>query len=195
MANHVLIKQRAVLALIIPDGFKLVTTETHRRNREQVRVDRFQMTPDFSPNNAHVTLVYGADERLISYNRFFVAAEQLKLPIKGDVVHIAEQTWQTVDPDYARGLHYMRTDTLPRFFIDDQGQRQSFKVQWVKFAHDNGSYNWVSVGPGGQVIELERESRWDYFQSRRATEEWNYDDWVLARNGQGPQLAAPEALA
>ncbi|MDN5951228.1 MAG: hypothetical protein L0H66_03140, partial [Loigolactobacillus coryniformis] len=116
-------------------------------------------------------------------------------PIKGDVVHIAEQTWQTVDPDYARGLHYMRTDTLPRFFIDDQGQRQSFKVQWVKFAHDNGSYNWVSVGPGGQVIELERESRWDYFQSRRATEEWNYDDWVLARNGQGPQLAAPEALA
>jgi len=45
------------------------------------------------------------------------------------------------------------------------------------------------------VIELERESGWDFFQSRRATEEWNYDDWVLARNGQGPQLAAPEALA
>ncbi|MFL2028138.1 hypothetical protein [Loigolactobacillus zhaoyuanensis] len=195
MTNHVLIKQRAIQALIIPNNFKLVTTETHRRNREEVRVERYQMTPEFSPNNAHITLVYGADERLISYNRFYVALDQLTLPIKGVVIQIAEQVWQTVDADYARGLHYMRTDKQQRYFIDDQGVRQAFAVQWVKFAHDNGSYNWASIGPDGQVIELERESRWDYFRSRRATEEWNYDDWVLARNNQGPQLAAPEALA
>lgn len=31
--------------------------------------------------------------------------------------------------------------------------------------------------------------------SRRQTEMWYYDDWVLARIGEGPQLLPPAALA
>ena len=45
------------------------------------------------------------------------------------------------------------------------------------------------------VIELEIDSRWDYFRGRRKTEMWDNDDWVLAREGKGPQLASPNALA
>ncbi len=80
-------------------------------------------------------------------------------------------------------------------FLNEDGDEISIPILWVKFAHANGSYNWVSVGADGRVVEMERESYWDYFRNRRATEEWNYDDWVLAYEGKGPQPAAPEALA
>lgn len=89
----------------------------------------------------------------------------------------------------------MRIDHLKRQFINDQGKYVEIPISWVKFAHTNGSYNWVSVGPDNQIFEMERESYWNYWLSRRATEEWNYDSWVLAREGKGPQPAAPEALA
>ena len=36
--------------------------------------------------------------------------------------------------------------------------------------HDNGSFNWVTIGGSGQIIEFEREVRWDYMMSRRQTE-------------------------
>ena len=61
--------------------------------------------------------------------------------------------------------------------------------------HHNGSFNWVTIGGEGQIIEFEREVRWDYMMSRRQTEMWYYDDWVLARMGKGPQLMSPFALA
>ena len=86
-----------------------------------------------------MTVIVGADERLISYNRFSIDRAILKLPTSGNEVALAERIWDEVDPDYAAGLDYMR--------------------------------------------------------NRRATEEWNYDNWVLAREGKGPQLKAPEALA
>lgn len=142
-----------------------------------------------------MTVIVGADERLISYNRFSIDRAILKLPTSGNEVALAERIWDEVDPDYAAGLDYMRTDSYERFFIDENGEEVLLPIRWVKFAHRNGSYNWVSIGPGNQIIEVERESRWNYMRNRRATEEWNYDNWVLAREGKGPQLKAPEALA
>ena len=56
--------------------------------------------------------------------------------------------------------------------------------------HDNGSFNWVTIGGDGQIIEFEREVRWDYMMSRRQTEMWYYDDWVLARMGKGSAVNA-----
>ncbi|WP_243681245.1 hypothetical protein [Lacticaseibacillus manihotivorans] len=45
------------------------------------------------------------------------------------------------------------------------------------------------------MIEMEIESLWDYFRGRRATEMWDNDDWVKARQQNGPQLPSPNALA
>ncbi len=42
---------------------------------------------------------------------------------------------------------------------------------------------------------MEINSRWDCFHGRRQTEMWDNDDWVLAREGKGPQLPSPNALA
>lgn len=82
-----------------------------------------------------------------------------------------------------------------RQFLDEDGRNHQFPVLWIKFGHSNGSYNWVTLGANNQVIEMEIDSRWDYFHGRRKTEMWDNDDWVLAREGNGPQLASPNALA
>ncbi|KRK48332.1 hypothetical protein [Secundilactobacillus kimchicus] len=180
--------------LTLPDQFKLIASDSRTRNHETVTVERYQMTEPVVMNGPHVTVVYGDDGRLISYNNF-AERSTTEMPSKREAVAIAKRLFQKLDPQYARDLSYMRVDQLSRSFVDDANRQVAIPIMWVKFAHANGSYNWVSVGAGGQVIEMERESEWDYWQSRRATEEWNYDDWVLARMGLAPQPAAPEALA
>lgn len=181
--------------LILPDEFKKVASDTRTRNDEPVLVERYQRDENAQPNHEHVTLVWGQDHRLISFNKFSLADDSGKLPSKRQAAKIALATMMALDARYASELSYMRTDLLTRSYLDDNEQLVTIPIQWVKFAHPNGSYNWVSVGAGGQVIEMERESYWDYFLSRRSTEEWNYDNWVLAYEGKGPQPAAPEALA
>jgi hypothetical protein len=172
----------------------LAADDTRTRNGEPVQVERYQQTPAINWFGPHITLVWGSDGRLVSFNDFSVTSQK-PLPKPAEARQIAVNTFQTLDATYAAGLQYMRTDHLVRQFMNAKGTMVDIPVWWVKFAHVNGSYNWVSVGAGGQIVEVERESLWSYTGSRRATEEWNYDDWVLARMGQGPQPSAPAALA
>ncbi|GKT02465.1 hypothetical protein [Furfurilactobacillus entadae] len=182
--------------LTLPNGFKVVSIDYEQRNQEQVKIIRYQENDKIQYDNAHVTLVFGSDERLISYNNVAVNNRNIDtLPSESEALKIASQTFKKIDPQYAAGLTFMRIDHLTRYFTNAQGNRIDIPIDWVKFAHTNGSYNWVSVGPDGVIIEFERESYWDYSDGRRATEAWNYDDWVKARRGEGPQLPAPQALA
>ncbi|GEP18861.1 hypothetical protein [Pediococcus argentinicus] len=181
-------------SFILPDGFQRIDSSSRTRNKETVQVIRYQPEQGLKVNGPHVTVVIGQDGRLISYNNFSQTTGG-KMPSDAEARRIAEATFEETDPEYASGLSYMRIDHLKRQFINDQGEYVEIPISWVKFAHTNGSYNWVSVGPDNQIFEMERESYWNYWLSRRATEEWNYDNWVLAREGKGPQPAAPEALA
>lgn len=194
MTEYVMVHGKVQRSLLIPDGFERVASDTRKRNGEQVLVERYQHGPEVVPNNAHVTLVYGDDGRLISYNNS-MGNPELPLPATGSLEEQALTVWQTLDAKYAAGLHFMRIDPQTRSYLDNKGNSISYQVFWVKFAHDNGSYNWVTYGPGEQVLEFERESEWDYFRSRRKTESWNSDDWVLVREGKAPQLPAPFARA
>ena len=193
MSKYVVVQGKPITDLEIPANFVKVADDWRPRNQEQARVVRYALPKEITLNQPHVTVVYGHDQRLISYNNFAVDSAT-PVPSTKTAIAIAQELFAKLDGDYARHLSYMRVDKLSRHF-QAGAKTVVIPILWVKFAHSNGTYNWVSVGPGGQVIELERESQWDYFANRRATEEWNYDDWVLARRGQGPQLAAPEALA
>lgn len=179
-------------SLQLPAGYGLVAAATRQRNGEQVEVVRYQVNEPAKAYAPHVTLVFGNDGRLLSYNR--LTAPVGKLPSAASAREVAERVLVELDGNYARGLHYMRTDALTRQFVNAAGVTVEIPIRWVKFGHDNGSYNWVSVGPDDEVYEFERESNWDYFRNRRATEEWNYDQWVEARAGNAAQPPAPEAL-
>ncbi len=179
--------------LTIPDDYVEVAHDRRIRNGEPVRVERLQSQSKITPENEHLTLVWGSDERLISYNLSAGDAAGV-LPSGTEARRIAQNIFAQIDPEYELGLDFMRVDRQVRSYRKNN-QTIQIPIQWVKFGHRNGTYNWVSVGPDGRIIELERESEWDYLGGRRATEMWNYDDWVLAREGQGPQIAAPNALA
>ena len=45
--------------LIIPADFVLVSSETHERDGEQVKAERYQKNQEIIPNNAHVTVIFG----------------------------------------------------------------------------------------------------------------------------------------
>ncbi|WP_179396151.1 hypothetical protein [Lacticaseibacillus absianus] len=185
---------RTQTRLTLPDDYRQVATLTERRNQEVVTIERYQANGPARPFAPHISLVYGQDQRLISFND---AARTTTgpLPATDTALAIALATFQALDPQYAAALQFMRIDRQSRDVHDATGQRTAVSLLWVKFAHPNGSYNWVSVSAQGRIVEVERESYWDYRHNRRLTEEWNYDAWVLARRGQGPKPAAPEALA
>ncbi|KRL55859.1 hypothetical protein [Furfurilactobacillus rossiae] len=178
--------------LTLPDDFVEVARDLRPRNHKTVTVIRYQRAGKIIPNNAHVTVIFGNDGRLLSYNNFSIDSDA-PLPRGEEALQIAQQTFESIDPNFARHLRFMRIDKQTRTFTDG-GRTVQTPILWVKFSHRNGSYNWVSVGPGGQIVEVERDSRWNYLLSRRSTEEWNFDDWVLVREGKRRQLPAPQPL-
>lgn len=182
-----------VSVLQLPADFDVVEEYTARRNHALVTVTRLQKEPPITPNNQHITLITDQAGALVSYNSSaFQAGDQL--PASDGLVAKAQTIFNQLLPDYAPGLSYMRTEKQTRSYHVD-GTTITAPVYWVKFAHQNGSYNWVTFGPAGQLIEVERDALWDGAANRRATAMWNSDDWVQALKGQGPQLLPPNALA
>ena len=177
----------------LPQNYRIVSQTNEKRNKQLVEVTRYQRAGDYTYNGPRVIEVVGADQLISFKNLTTVPKGQL---LKAEQARVlAEQLFAKTNPVYAKDLSFIRIEQQERSFWDDHGELQTFPVQWIKFAHQNGSYNWVTLGAAGMVIELEIDSRWDYFRGRRKTEMWDNDDWVLAREGKGPQLASPNALA
>lgn len=139
MATTLTVLGKTQPLLSIPEDFTRITSEPRSRNGEAVRVDRYQHQRPVEWYGPHVTLVWGEDGRLLSFNDF-TGTSNAPLPSQAAARQIALQVWQTLDPGYAAGLEYMRTDHLSRYF-DVDNQRIEIPVWWVKFAHRNGSYN------------------------------------------------------
>lgn len=177
----------------IPKNFNIVYKKEEIRNNEKVKIYRFQESGRFEINTPRIiviTDIYGNIESI----------KNLSCLYKGELLNSQEakkkaiDIFNELDECYAKGLSFIRIENQNRSFIKE-GNTINFPVQWIKFGHENGSYNWVTLSFDGEIIEIERNSIWDYLKGRRATEMWDNDDWVLARLGKGPQLPSPNALA
>lgn len=177
----------------IPEDYQLVSEQQEIRNQHSVTVLRYQKNGEFMLNGPRIIAIFQNDT-LVSIKNLSVLPEGT-LPDAAQARQLAEAVFLETNPDYARGLSFIRIEHQQREFKDENQQPHHFPVLWVKYAHRNGSYNWVTLGANGTVIEMEIDSRWDYFRGRRKTEMWDNDDWVLAREGKGPQLPSPSALA
>ncbi|KRN21330.1 hypothetical protein [Lacticaseibacillus camelliae] len=185
--------------LIIPDGYQIVVEKLVPRNGKQVHLRRYQPAslPKEALNREHVTVIYGDDGYLYSYNALTQPLTG-KLPSEDQAFAKAEQIWQEVDPAYREQLEELRSLTgQTRTYVNAQGQTVTIPLEWAKYANmvDDGSYEWIGLGPNGVVLEFERQSYWDFSANRQKTEMWNGDDWILARRGLGPQLPAPLPVA
>lgn len=177
----------------IPENYSLVSEMVETRNNRAVTIDRYQIDGDFTYNGARIIEV-SEEEVLVSFKNYSEVPAG-KLLSKERAKEVAMEIFHKTNRTYAKDLSFIRIEQQQRSFIDGNGTEQTFPVQWIKFAHRNGSYNWVTLGGDGVVIEMEIDSRWDYMRGRRKTEMWDNDDWVLAREGKGPQLPSPQALA
>ncbi|WP_159722834.1 hypothetical protein [Enterococcus sp. CSURQ0835] len=179
--------------VVLPDDYRLVKTATELRNRRPVVIQRYQKAGKLSYNGPRITAVFEGD-RLVSLNNLAVVPKG-KLPDEEVAKQNASAFFKQVDPNDAKKLSFLWIEQQTREFITTDGQTNEFSVLWIEFSHRDGSYDWITLGGGGTLIELERDSRWDYFRGRRKTEMWNNDDWVRARQGLGPQLPSPNTLA
>lgn len=177
----------------IPNHYELVNELIEQRNKKKVNIIRYQSQGIYLHNGPRIIEVIEG-KHLVSFKNLTEIPEG-KLLSTERAKALAEKIVHKFNPTYAKGLTFMRIEQQKRSFIDENSVEQTFPVQWIKFAHRNGSYNWVTLGANGKLVEMEIDSRWDYFHGRRQTEMWDNDDWVLAREGKGPQLPSPNALA
>lgn len=177
----------------VPKEYELVSETVESRNKKEVTIIRYQKEGMFMFNGPRIIGVLEANQ-LVSFKNY-TSRPAGSLLSSDRAKELAESIFSKINPGYARGLTFLRLEHQSRSFIDENGNERSFPVQWIKFAHRNGSYNWVTLGNNGVLIEMETESLWDYFRGRRKTEMWDNDDWVAAREGTGPQLPSPNALA
>ncbi|EMF0571573.1 YcdB/YcdC domain-containing protein [Enterococcus sp. H57] len=177
----------------IPTNYELVNELIEQRNKKKVIIIRYQNQGIYLYNGPRIIEVM-EDNHLVSFKNLSETPEGKLLSIE-QAKSLAEKIFHKLVPTYAKGLTFMRIEQQKRSFMDENSVEQTLPVQWIKFAHRNGSYNWVTLGAKGKLIEMEIDSRWDYFHGRRQTEMWDNDDWVLAREGKEPQLPSPNALA
>ncbi|HGH7181000.1 hypothetical protein DXB51_25000 [Bacillus cereus] len=186
--------KEVAMLLPIPKYVNLVREHEELRDGVKVAVQRYQAEEMLHYGGTHITIITSKNGKyLLSYTNMMPVYSNA-LPHKDEAEKMAMDVMEKVDQQYASGLTLLRIEKQTRQY-KDKGEIVTFPVLWVKMMHDNGSFNWVTIGGEGQIIEFEREVRWDYMMSRRQTEMWYYDDWVLARMGKGPQLMPPAALA
>lgn len=180
--------------LAVPQGFELVESRQERRDGTPILLSRYQPSGPAAFDVPHVSVVTHRDGRHLISFRAFSSVPSGPLPGEDDAIELTLSTFDAVDPGYARRLSPLRVERQVRDLPTADGTEQ-ISVLWVKLHHRDDFYNWVTVGPGGRVVELEREVRWDYLAGRRGTEMWDDDRWLLAREGKGPQLPSPAAHA
>lgn len=185
--------------LNIPADYHIVVEKLVVRNQQPVHLRRYQPAdlPEEALNREHITVIYGDNAQLISYNALTQPLSGT-LPSEKQAFAKAEHLWQQVDAQYREQLTPLRLLTgLTRTYVNAAGQTVTVPVEWAKYMNlaVDGSYEWVGFGPTGQLIEFERQNLWNFDTNRQQTEMWNGDDWLLARRGLGPQLPAPWPLA
>lgn len=186
-------RQRLEKIITLPATFQLVGESNEIRNRHMVTILRYQKDGLFVENGPRVLAIFRGEELISLKNLTQVPTGTL--PTDDIARKIAEKIFLLANRTYARDLSFIRIEHQTRDFMPRPGLRQTFPVLWIKFGHRDGSYNWVTLSGSTTVIEMEFDSHWDYFRGRRKTEMWDNDDWVAARNGRGPQMASPNALA
>ncbi|HDR8476439.1 hypothetical protein [Bacillus thuringiensis] len=181
--------------LPIPTNAQLVSVQEEIRDGIKVEVRRYQTQDTIQFRGPHITTIASQEGRYpLSYTNLIAepSGEFLNLDYAAG---LAMDIMFAIDPEYAEGLTILRIEKQTRCFINSAKDIVEFPVLWIKMIHSNGSYNWVTLGSGGKVVEFERQVQWDYLAGRRQTEMWFHDEWVLTRMGKGPQLPPPIALA
>lgn len=128
------------------------------RNHVPVSILRDQKESNFIFNGPRIVPVF-QKEGLISLKNlaFFPIGA---LPSAEEAQNIAVNFAKQANKSYAEQLAFLRIEKQQREW--GEGKKiLHIPVLWVKFAHPNGNYNRVTLGPDQTLMELELDSHWD----------------------------------
>lgn len=180
--------------LPVPAGWRVADARTENHDGTAVTVTRYERDGRRTLGAEHVSTVVARDGTLLGYTRMIAGASGELLP--EDRAREAALGWlRRHAPEYARGLDVQWVDRHDERVRTPDGREHVVPGTKVKARHASGLYAWVIVDAAGRVVTYERDVRWDASAGRRGTEMWLHDTWVAAREGTGPQPAAPYAVA
>ena len=110
----------------IPSAFELVSRTTAQRNDQQVSILRYQPFGKFQENGPRIIGVFDHDHVLS-------LKQLINVPAAGhlsanDAQQQAMALFQTIDPQYAKGLSFIRVENQRRSFINANGETVIFPV-------------------------------------------------------------------
>ncbi len=181
--------------LSVPLNIRVVENSIEKRNDEEVLIFRFQRLAPKEFDAPYVSFVVNDKTgELISFVNRMLAVPKVTFTAD-DALLKANHILKNINPEYFDGFSFIKIDNPIRSFINVDGDLEDHPIHRVKYAHIDGSYNWVGLSMNGQVVEYEIKVFWDLSKKRRLTEMWDHDGWVKAKYGLGPELKPPSALA
>ncbi|MGX1881271.1 hypothetical protein [Streptomyces sp. NPDC055287] len=181
--------------LSIPAGWHPAQIRDEYHEDRSVTVVRYEQDTTRELGGEHITTVVDAKGTLYGYTRMTVAGARTPVPAEDKAQETAFNWLKGFAPDHADGLSVQWVDKHDEEIRDKAGAAHTVSGAKVKTHHKNGLYTWMIVDGNGEIVTYERDIRWDGAANRRATQMWLHDKWIAAREGSGPQPAAPYAAA
>lgn len=174
----------ALTRAYLPPGY--VRSDNRAVHADGVRLQLTRYQPAASPvqyGSAHFSVLANAGGCVMGFIRLAGNA-QGEPPARDEARAITERFLSHYAPDLLAdySLHSVGSQ---QYTVRVNGQMQALRGTLVKMHNRaDGSWFWVVVGSGGQVMLFERDLRWSNLRFARTTERWLYDDWRAGRRNQ-----------
>lgn len=175
----------SALPFALPAGFAPVAAAEVALDGQPARLLRYERADGRNAGlgGEHVSLVLGAEGRLLGYTRMDATLAARPLPDEAAAEATAVAFLERAAPELVpvRRLSWVK----PHAETVQAGGRAlevtGMKVKMRNTADD--TWFWVIVGPDEQIVTFERDIVWLSFPGRRQTEKWLHDAWLAEREG------------
>jgi len=167
----------------VPSAYTLVDARRVTRDERPVWVFRHERADGRSTGlgGEHVSVVVDAETaRLLGVTRMEARFAEGALPDQATAQAVAEAFLAEAAPDLHGTLDVLWIEPHDETITAD-GDEAVVTGMKVKCRDPSGTYAWVIVGPEAEIITFERDVVWNSDMSRRETEQWLHDDWLLHR--------------
>lgn len=167
-----------------PAGYLLRDARLEAMDEVPVWVYRFEKAngENSGLGGEHFSLVVNAEtDTILGFTKMDGGLAEGDLPSRDEARRVAMETFDSLAPGLAPTLQVQWIEPHEETLLVEGGSVTITGMK-VKCRQNSGKYAWVIVGPGGDVITFEREIIWDSGMSRRATQKWLHDSWLLERS-------------
>jgi len=175
---------------LIPLGFSLVSRQLGEMDKERVEIIRYERTDGKNRGlgGEHFSAVVSQTGILKGITTMDESSQKADgLPSKKESEIIMQKFLSEYAPDLQSNMTIKWIDKHDETIeiIDDNGKVKKIKVIGMKVKcrkKDDGLYFWAIINHQNKVITFERDIEWSFFRSKRITEKWLHDSWLIGQS-------------